>query len=259
MASPDRDRSVPRLAATVLLLREAGEGVEALMIRRHEGMRFLGGAWVFPGGTVDAADRSPTGVSTAARERCRARLEATAVRPLSDEDAVAVYLAACRETFEEIGILLDDLERLVLCGHWITPSAAPRRFDTHFFATPMPPGQTPELDERESTDHVWMTPHALAELASEGLATVTPPTRFTLEQIAAAFVRHGSLAAVLAELEQRPVPAVMPKVVPDEGVVLFPWDPAYPDAPGEGLPLEDPPVPGLPSRLPLPARPAAAD
>src|ERR687896_259037 len=50
--------ATPRPAATVMLLRETGATVEVLAIRRHEQLAFMGGLWVFPGGSVSPADIS---------------------------------------------------------------------------------------------------------------------------------------------------------------------------------------------------------
>src|SRR5947209_13395611 len=76
--------AVPRPAATVLLLREAPGAVEVLMTRRHAELAVLGGSWVFPGGVVEPEDA-----------------------PAAGYDALGtIRVAACRETFEEAGVLL---------------------------------------------------------------------------------------------------------------------------------------------------------
>jgi 8-oxo-dGTP pyrophosphatase MutT (NUDIX family) len=96
-------------AATVLLLRESAGDLEVLMMRRGAGLSFMAGMWVFPGGRVDAADASPEmrariapGVTTARLGRlCEAQGQ-----PLGDAPTLALHVAACRETFEESGVLL---------------------------------------------------------------------------------------------------------------------------------------------------------
>jgi 8-oxo-dGTP pyrophosphatase MutT (NUDIX family) len=98
----------PRLSASVLLLREGEPGLEVLMLRRHSAMTF-GGAWVFPGGSVDAADRAAQicgRIPEAQQTRCIARLGANPIPPITPESALALFVAACREIFEETGILL---------------------------------------------------------------------------------------------------------------------------------------------------------
>lgn len=98
-----------RAAATVLLLRELAGELEVLMMRRGAGLSFMAGMWVFPGGRVDAADASPEArarVAPEALEACRERLHSHQGEQLADEDAIALHVAACRETFEEAGVLL---------------------------------------------------------------------------------------------------------------------------------------------------------
>src|ERR671917_2425015 len=98
----------PRQAATVILLRGGGERVEVLLVQRNPAARFMGGAWVFPGGALDGG-----------------------------EDARA---AAVREVGEEAGVTLDDPAQLVPFSRWVTPEAVSIRFDTLFFVAPMPDG-----------------------------------------------------------------------------------------------------------------------
>jgi 8-oxo-dGTP pyrophosphatase MutT (NUDIX family) len=99
---------VPRPAATVLLLREARDDVEVLVIRRHEKLAFMGGMWVFPGGVVCAADASADAfarIPDASQTGC-ARLATLQGEPIDARDCLALAVAACRETFEETGVLL---------------------------------------------------------------------------------------------------------------------------------------------------------
>jgi 8-oxo-dGTP pyrophosphatase MutT (NUDIX family) len=106
-------------AATVLLLRELEGDLEVLMMRRGAGLSFMGGMWVFPGGRVDAADASaaahgrllPPG-NAAAHDR----LQTIEGEPLPVEQEQALRIAACRETFEEAGVLLASDAR----GHCCT-------------------------------------------------------------------------------------------------------------------------------------------
>lgn len=91
----------PRPASTVVILRDAVHGPEVFMVRRHEGTAFMGGAHVFPGGRVDAADREGDAFWCDGVDH--------AVRQLADMDrvdAIAYHIAAARELFEEAGVLL---------------------------------------------------------------------------------------------------------------------------------------------------------
>ena len=99
---------VPRPAATVLLLREGRDDVEVLVIRRHEKLAFMGGMWVFPGGSVSAADAAPAAfarIPSSSQTSC-ARLASLHGEPIAASACLALAVAACRETFEETGVLL---------------------------------------------------------------------------------------------------------------------------------------------------------
>jgi len=96
-----------RDAATVMLIRDARDeegrpAVEVCMLRRNLASEFVAGAYVFPGGSVDPADRGD-----AAEELCRGRSDAEASELLGlDSGGLAFWVAALRECFEEAGILL---------------------------------------------------------------------------------------------------------------------------------------------------------
>ncbi|MEM7417247.1 MAG: NUDIX hydrolase [Gemmatimonadota bacterium] len=95
----------PRPAATIVLLRDGADGLELLLMKRNRSAGFVPGAFVFPGGRVDSADAS---------EDMLALIDGLdpdeAARRLEIEDgdtpAIAYYLAALREAFEETGILV---------------------------------------------------------------------------------------------------------------------------------------------------------
>src|SRR3954467_14864819 len=102
---------LPRQAATVILLRGGSERLEVLLVKRSPAQRFMGRAWVFPGGAVDTDD----GEGTAAHRA-----------------------AGVREVSEETGIELPDADALVRYSRWITPAMVKIRFDTHFFLAAVP-------------------------------------------------------------------------------------------------------------------------
>jgi 8-oxo-dGTP pyrophosphatase MutT (NUDIX family) len=108
---------VPRPAATVLLLREAGDAVEVLVTRRHEQLAFMGGMWVFPGGSVCAADASDASLARipAPSQTACAQLETLHGAPIDARECLALAVAACRETFEETGVLLASDAAGALC------------------------------------------------------------------------------------------------------------------------------------------------
>lgn len=107
-SEPPQQPPEPRHAATVILLREQRGKIEVLLTRRHESMSFMGGMWVFPGGTLCAADSSTASlalISQSEKLECGRFLDLQA-RPLPQPLCLGLAMAACRETFEETGVLL---------------------------------------------------------------------------------------------------------------------------------------------------------
>src|SRR5579864_9143842 len=91
----------PRPAATVVVLRDGPSGPEVFMVRRHADTAFMGGAHVFPGGRVDAADQDAGDGWCDGVEHARRQLAS-----LPAPEALAYHVAAARELFEEAGVLL---------------------------------------------------------------------------------------------------------------------------------------------------------
>src|SRR5687768_1507429 len=91
----------PRPAATLILLRAGPQGPEVLMIQRTRSAVFLGGAYVFPGGAIDAQDSDPRILKRVVGLTAKA-----ADTRLGVPNALAYYIAAIRESFEEAGVLL---------------------------------------------------------------------------------------------------------------------------------------------------------
>src|SRR5580704_16312596 len=267
--------AVPREAATVILLRQAvdagagGVGFEAFLLRRTAELEFAPGAYVFPGGSVDARDADP-GVGWAGPGPA----EFAALLDVPPDRARALVCAAVRETFEESGVLLaggshDDLVRdsaalaadrhALLAGtaslaevlgqrglvlrtdlltpwaRWITPEASPRRFDTWFFAAALPPGQTataaPEghADPGESESGTWLGPAAALEAAQAGQITLLPPTAVTLGELAG----HHDVAGILGR--RRVITPRLPKVVVEDGRARLAMPQVGEERPGDGV------------------------
>lgn len=151
-----------RPAATIVLVRDGREGLEALLVQRNKAVQHMGGMWVFPGGKVDEADIPPDG----------------------DEYQAAVN-AAIRETREEAGVNV-SADQLVYLSHWTTPEGAKKRFATWFFLTILEDGQQVQVDGGEIANHRWVRPQiALAESANEAeLLRLVPPTFVSLKDIA---------------------------------------------------------------------------
>jgi 8-oxo-dGTP pyrophosphatase MutT (NUDIX family) len=190
--------SEARQAASLILLRDSPDGAEVLLVQRNPEQRFMGGAWVFPGGAVHEG-----------------------------EDA-GHAAAAVRELEEEAGIALGPEIELVPFSRWITPEEVKVRFDTWFFAAASPAGVEARPDGSECVDARWLTPAAaLAAHAQDELALVFPTIKH-LELLS----ETGSVEDTLAAARARPVEPVLPKVSVTGGAarVLRPGDAGYDDA-----------------------------
>ena len=154
------------------------------MILRHETSSFVPGAWVFPGGAVDAADG-----------------------PI--EDVETFRRAAIRETAEETGIQLTG--ELVLTSRWITPEGMPKRFDTRFFLTKVSREVDVTLQESEATDYRWITPADALERHRSGDLPMVFPTIKNLEAIRDAV----AIDALIASRRGVKVEPVQPRMIVD--------------------------------------------
>lgn len=183
----------PRQAATVIVLRGGGDGLEVLLLRRNPAARFMAGAWVFPGGAVDADETHRT--------------------------------AAIREVEEEAGLRLPDAGALVEFSRWITPPQIAIRYDTLFFLAPAPPGQEPRADGREMVDLGWHTPAGALASNRRGELELVFPTMKTLEQLAG----FASASELIEWATGREVVAVEPRVTitGETARVVLPGEPGY--------------------------------
>jgi 8-oxo-dGTP pyrophosphatase MutT (NUDIX family) len=194
------EETVPRPAATVILLRGEGGALEVLLVRRNPEARFMGGAWVFPGGSVDRGE---------------------------GEGDAALRAAAIREVFEEAGITLEDPGTLVPFSRWITPAQVKTRGDTWFYLAPVPAGASPSVDGSEIVDAQWITPQAALEAVGAGELFMVFPTIKHLEQIAG----FGSAKELIAHALGREVRPVQPRVVMsgETARIVLPGEPGYDD------------------------------
>src|SRR3954465_4128910 len=142
----------PREAATVIVLRGGAEALEVLLIRRNPDQRFMGGAWVFPGGAVDPGE----------------------------DDRVA----GAREVAEEAGVVIAEPTSLVEFSRWITPRQVKTRFDTRFYLARAPADAQPRPDGAETVDLGWFTPQGALDAYRREEIVLVFPTIKTLEQLA---------------------------------------------------------------------------
>jgi len=251
---------LPRPSSTVLLLREEGDAdgpFSVLLVERHGSIAFPG-ATAFPGGVLEPGDAEAPGARLPGGQRWA--LTGEGDRP---PEALAYWVAAVRELFEEVGILLaadggravegplpPDMialrarvlageplapvlksvglvpatDRLFYFARWITPTVNPRRWDTRFLVGRLPAGQEATADGTETVSCAWVTPRAALAAYQAGRIVLIPPTVRTLDDLA----RFRSVDAVLADAAGRVVRAVTPEVVQDGALTAI----HYPDNTG---------------------------
>ena len=236
------DPVTPRLAATVILVRDGEVGLEVLMVRRNKKLDVAAGALVFPGGALNPDDG----------------------REVSDL-SIACRVAAVRETFEEAGILLargdsggqfigaeqagdilaryrplltqgtisfhdmirhEELELaldlLVPTVRWITPEVRPKRYDTHFYICPAPAGQVARHDGSEAVEAIWVTPGDALEGAADGRFQILWPTQRSLAPLQTA----QDVATAIDNARSKPVTTTMSTVrfFADGEIITIPAD-----------------------------------
>jgi 8-oxo-dGTP pyrophosphatase MutT (NUDIX family) len=241
--------AVPRPATTVLLLRpskagDANSPLEVFMVVRHHQIDSFSGALVFPGGKLEEADGDPRlRARCGSAEKCSAeelKFRVAGVREAFEECGIllarrrgerAVVAAADLKGIEErwraklardeasIVDLVDaeDLELatdlMVPYAHWITPTFAPKRFDTWFFLAEAPEDQVALHDGSESVDSVWIGAQQAIDEAKAGRRTLVHATHKNLELLAEGKTMAGAIAAASA----RKIVTVQPWVETREG------------------------------------------
>ncbi len=255
------DDPPPRHAASVVLIRDSGAGLQVLMQRRHQNAGVLGGLYVFPGGKLDPADADPRW------HACIDLDPAQLAQRLNEADtppsqALALHVAALRELHEEAGILLAtpaaqaraqadalttrlqagndwpaslqalglraDLRHLLPWSRWITPRNPPvgtPRFDTRFFLAHLPEGQDARHDDHEAVDSLWLTPRQAMQRYWDGEIGLVPPQLMALAQLS----HHASVADAWAEALQRRAPCIEPEHFQDgpHRAMCYPGDPLH--------------------------------
>ena len=205
--------ATPRLAATIVLVRDSHQGMEVLMQQRHLNAPFGAGAWVFPGGKLEPQDSHACWqqqIDISPKYAQRQLVTAT--------DAKAFYLAAIRETLEEAGVLIacnssstlaqqgqlflrqqpDQFftfchqhqiqlatSKLLYFSRWVTPEHLPLRFDTRFFLAPWPADQVVVQDDGEVLKSQWVSPQLALKHWRQGQWSLLPPTYHSLQKLLA--------------------------------------------------------------------------
>lgn len=244
-------------AASIVIIRDGKAGLEVFMMERNQGAGMaFSGHFVFPGGKVDAEDKADVWTRLAPQS---AAVPAHAfwiasVRETFEEAG----LLLARKPGQEHVVGADDARRLVAAernaprqgrsarfaemlarenlqlavdqmiyfGHWITPTWAPKRFDTHFFLTAAPVEQRENFDRAESTEAVWISPKEALRQADAGTRQLVAVTRFKLELLdtwpdvatALGIAKARKVVTVLPRIEETPQGKML-KIPPEAGYV----------------------------------------
>ncbi|MFV8830051.1 NUDIX hydrolase [Alkalihalobacterium sp. APHAB7] len=198
---------IPKPASTVVLMDHLSR---VYLTKRPKTMKFLGGFYVFPGGTVETEDYIVGSDYIKNHDSI-------------ESFSVAHYVAAARELFEEVGVFLGtrkggqpgyfteeqemayrrqllegkisfqnllsqeqcylNLDHLQYFGYRLTPKASPIRFDTRFFLAKLPKGQTPKPDLHEVDEAFWISPKDALALYGKGELPMVSPTIVSLRTL----------------------------------------------------------------------------
>ncbi|MBO8195770.1 NUDIX hydrolase [Streptomyces oryzae] len=254
LAAGELDVVAPRRAATVMLLRDTPDGPAVHMLRRRASMAFAGGAYAYPGGSVDRRDARAVAAAGPGAAWWAERLGT------DEATARSIVCAAVRETFEESGVLLagpdpdtvvadttgegweadraalvarelsfaDFLDRrgLVLradllgaWARWITPEFEARRYDTYFFVAALPEGQRTRNASTEADRTVWVRAQDAAAGYDRGELLMMPPTIATLRQL----TPYRTAAEALAAAGQRDLAPVLARARLEGGRIVLSW------------------------------------
>ncbi len=232
-------------SASILIIRDGDVhpvygSLQILMVKRHKNIKFAGGAYVFPGGKLDPADKAlEESDQKASLENISAEfrgLRYAALREVFEETGLVIgtikgqpigeeirktldaqyrpdFLAGkitLAEFLDQSGVVLDMSDCLPF-AHWITPKVYPIRFDTRFFLCVASEGQIPSPDGHEITEVEWMHPMTLVE-ESDGVLMF--PTMMNLKKLGQA----KTVAEALKLLSEREIITVTPEVITGDKV-----------------------------------------
>ncbi len=263
-AGANREPVEPRPAAGVVLSRDVPGGPEVLLVRRRPDVGFAAGAYVFPGGTLDAED------ADSAWKPSLDEPPAAAVAGAADADghpARSFVVAALRELFEETGVLLTTRaslasaelatargalvrgergfreivsglnvrlagDRLLLCARWITPESISRRYDARFFLAEAPREVQVAPELGELVEHVWVSPREALERYNAHEFPMLFPTAVTLGWLETS----NSMAEWFEHFLAKEITPILPRLRRMDGQVvpLMPGEPGYDDKGGDG-------------------------
>ena len=240
---------IPILPAATMVLLDERPDLQVLMLLRNDNSGFVASHTIFPGGVIEQDDMSYEWDDLIAGLTSK-----EADTQLRTDEARSYWIAAIRETIEEVGVVVgsredellayrDSLEEgisdfsqiisqsqlsLDLSGikpisRWITPKGGPRRYDTYFFVAQSRSPVTPKVDGKEAVEAFWISPSDALQKWESGELTMISPTLATLQQLQT----YTNIDEIFSALELKPLPENIRIVDESKALPLFPNDENY--------------------------------
>ena len=240
---------IPILPAATMILVDNRPDLKVLMLLRNNNSGFVASHTIFPGGAIEHDDRSYKWndlVSGLTNEEADAQLRT--------DEARSYWIAAIRETIEEVGVVIGshedelleyrqsledgsskfsqiisqnqlslDLTGIKPISRWITPKGGPRRYDTYFFIAQSRSSVTPRVDGKEAVEAFWISPSDALNKWEAGELTMISPTLATLQQLQT----YTNVDEVFTVLNSKPSPENIRIVDESKALPLFPNDENY--------------------------------
>jgi len=240
---------IPILSAATMILLDDRPDLQVLMLLRNDASGFVASHTIFPGGAVEQDDRSSVWDGLVSGLTAK-----EADEQLRTEEARSYWIAAIRETLEEVGVVVGSHEEELLedrrsledgtanfsqvisqrqlslnlsevkpISRWITPKGGPRRYDTYFFIAQSCSSITPRVDGREAVEAFWITPSEALQKWESGELTMISPTLATLQQLQT----YRNTDEIFSALELKPLPENIRIIDESNALPLFPNDDNY--------------------------------
>ncbi|HJM38374.1 MAG: NUDIX hydrolase [Acidimicrobiales bacterium] len=240
---------IPILPAATMILLDDRPDLQVLMLLRNDSSGFVASHTIFPGGAIEQDDRSSTWddlISGLTNEE--------ADEQLRTEEARSYWIAAIRETIEEVGVVIGsdeeglledrktlengtanfsqiisqralslDLSAVKPISRWITPKGGSRRYDTYFFVARSRSSVIPRVDGKEAVEVFWITPSEALQKWELGELTMISPTLATLKQLQT----YRNTDEIFSVLDSKPLPENIRIIDESKALPLFPNDENY--------------------------------
>ncbi len=240
---------IPILPAATMVLLDDRPDLQVLMLLRNDSSSFVASHTIFPGGAIEQDDRSSMWDDLVSGLTAK-----DADEQLQTEEARSYWIAAIRETIEEVGVVVGNHEEALLedrkalengiakfsqiiakrelslnlskvkpISRWITPKGGSRRYDTYFFVAQSFSSVAPRVDGKEAVEVFWITPSEALQKWESGELTMISPTLATLQQLQT----YRSTEEVFSVLDSKPLPENIRIVDESQALPLFPDDENY--------------------------------